>query len=64
MSEELENWLSWRDQMRQKHRVMNLGEYRAWCFAGDAISSPTCSSSFPGGLTITLDKPAIIGRIE
>lgn len=59
----LDDWLDWREAERNKHRIMTLYEYRIWLIGGDAISCPTSSDSFPGGLTITGPAtPYIVGR--
>jgi len=58
----IDDWVQWCDENRRKHRVMTVGEYRAWCAGGDEISHPGSSNAFPGGLTITLGH-AIIGRV-
>jgi hypothetical protein len=57
-----EEWFAWREAERRKRRVMTVGEYRAWCRGGDAISSSAEANPFPGGLTILLGTPPIIGR--
>jgi hypothetical protein len=62
--EELDRYFAWRDAMRRKHRTMTMGEYRAWLQGGDLISHPSKASNFLGGLTILLDTPAIIGKVE
>lgn len=56
LSPEVEEWMDWRDRERRKHRLMTLHEYRMWCVVGDAISDPSTSNAFPGGLTIILAK--------
>jgi hypothetical protein len=63
-STQVESFFLWREEQRRKHRVMTWGEYAAWCRGGDAISSPSSSSAFPGGLTIIPDTPPIIGRVD
>lgn len=61
---ELEKWWQWREAQRHKHRTMTRAEYMVWCRGGDAISSSTEANAFPGGLTILLDTPSIIGRTD
>lgn len=60
--EEIDRWLAWKDRERRKHRTMTLGEYIAWSRGGDAISHSSEANPFPGGLTILLNTPPIIGR--
>lgn len=62
--DELDRWLTWRDQERRKHRFMAAAEYAAWCSVGDAISSPSDGNAFPGGITIDFNSPPIFGRVE
>lgn len=59
----LDEWFQWRDLNRSKHRTMTLSEYAAWCRGGDAISHPSAANAFPGGLTIILNTPPIIGTV-
>lgn len=59
---EIDDWMTWRDAERAKHRFMTAGEYWAWCRGGDAISHPSSANAFPGGLTIDFSAPTIIGR--
>lgn len=63
MTNPVEDFFAWREEQRQKHRVMTLAEYSAWCRNGDAISCPTSSNAITGGLTIRLDASPIIGRV-
>ncbi|WP_162918496.1 hypothetical protein [Taklimakanibacter deserti] len=64
MSEEtFEQFWKWREEMRRKHRTMTIGEYMAWCRGGDAISCPSSTDAFPGGITILLNTPPIIGKV-
>lgn len=60
--EEIDRWRDWRDAQRRKRRHMTYGEYLNWCRGGDGISSPCEADPFPGGLTIDLNTPPIIGR--
>jgi len=64
MDQQVEKYLKWRDEQRQRHRVMNLSEYTAWQRGGDAISCPSDSNAFPGGITIEFCEPPIIGRFS
>ncbi len=48
-----EEYFRWRDREHVKRRVMTAAEYGAWCKAGDALSSPSESNPFPGGLFIS-----------
>lgn len=61
--EKLDRYFAWRDAERKKHRTMTWGEYMAWARGGDSISSSTESNPFPGGLTILLNTPSIIGTV-
>lgn len=62
LSPEVEKWMEWRERERRKRRTMTAREYSAWLRDGDAISSPTATDAFPGGLTIILasDKSGLI----
>lgn len=60
--DEIEQWLEWRKAERRKHRTMTMGEYAAWCQGGDSISHPSDANAFPGGITLVLNTPAIIGK--
>lgn len=65
ISPEAEEFFAWRNQMRQKHRVMTWAEYNSWCRSGDIISHPSTSNCFPGGLTIDFRggrESGIMGR--
>lgn len=57
-------FLKWREVERHKRRIMTAAEYEMWRRGGDAISSPTEASAFPGGLTIRLsNRPLVIGQL-
>jgi len=60
----LEEIFAWRQAEKRKHRIMTWSQYRAWIQGGDAISHPSTSNAFPGGLTIVPDDTPlpIIGR--
>ncbi len=60
-----EEYFDWVERERSKHRVMTAAEYNAWCKVGDAISYPSTSNCFPGGITITFGPDdGIMGRTE
>lgn len=63
VSPEAQAFMDWREIERKKHRVMTWAEYETWCHRGDAISHPSSSNAFPGGITIQFGPP-IIGRTE
>lgn len=65
LSQEVEEWMEWRERERHKHRTMTSAEYYAWCFSGDVISHPSSSDAFPGGITIDFSggrEAAILGK--
>lgn len=60
-----DEYFDWRNQQRQRHRVMTLGEYNLWCKVGDAFDDHCSTDTFRGGLTIVLDgRPPIFGGYE
>ena len=66
ISAEAQEFFDWRDRQRKKHRTMTIAEYDAWCCRGDAISSPSCSNAFPGGITIIFGdrNNSILGKVS
>lgn len=64
VSKEAEEFFEWRKRERLKHRTMTWGEYWAWCRGGDSISSCHEANPFPGGLSIILKSPGVIGRTD
>lgn len=60
----IDAFFEWRARQNRKHRVMTAGEHAAWLAGGDIISHPSNSGAMAGGLTILLNTPPVIGRIE
>lgn len=64
-NDEMDQFMRWRDEQRSRPRVMTWGEYTAWHRGGgDVISSASETNAFPGGLTIKINTPAIIGGFK
>lgn len=60
-------FVSDRNAIRSKHRVMTAREYDIWRQTGDMVSSPSEVNAFPGGLTITFNDSDffnIIGKVS
>jgi hypothetical protein len=62
--EQINAWFDWRERMNRRHRTMTYAEYVIWCRGGDLISDPTCNNGLGGGVTITLDPPSVIGKVD
>lgn len=62
--QKLDRYFAWREDMNNRHRTMTVGEYMAWQVAGDTISHPSNSNALRGGLTILLNTPPVIGKID
>lgn len=60
-----EEIFDWRNEQRQRRRVMTMGEYSLWAKHGDFFDSPSSASAFRGGLTIIFDnRPPMYGGFE